>query len=514
MKLGFRKFISIILAVFLTVSIAAPAFTVSAVSEIRDIPVVYIGGRGSGLYKADGSRLYPLEKSATDLIKEKAGPVLLELSGALITDEWDAYCDALVEAVASVYADLIPNADGEVVDGSYPSKSHDTNGKTDNYRLEEYVFYYDWRLDPCQSARELNDYINAVLAATGKDKVRLVGRCYGSNIVTAYFYEYGYDKVEKCLLYVPTALGSMMAGALFAGKLEIDPTSVETFLYQSVDYENDPMMGMIASLVTLLNEAKVLGLGTGAIEKIYAKVKDNVLPRIVLSTYGAMPSYWAMVNDDYYDEAKKVIFTGREEEYAKFIEKIDYYHENVISNAKDIYKKAEENGVVMSIICKYNVRFVPVFENSDIQADDSVETYTSSFGATCADYTEVLPQEYIDKAVSEGKGKYISADKKIDASTCMFPDRTWFIRDIPHSNFPNSINELMVQILNNSITVDDNEAYPQFMTWDSDNDRITPVEGEVPTDKLWGRNIIEKFFTFIVNLFKYIKVLFSGIVEK
>ncbi len=514
MKKQFRKLVSVILAVILTVSIAAPAFTVSALDAIKDLPVVYVEGKGCTIWSADGKKLYPFEKTITEQVKEKAGPVLLELSGALITDEWGAYCDSLVEAVTSIYTDIIPNADGEVVDGSHQTNNRKPNKKTDNFGLEEYLFHYDWRIDPCQSAKRLAEYIDSVLEATGKDKVRLVGRCYGSNIITAYFYEYGYDKVEQCLLYVPTALGSKMAGALFAGKLELNPTSVETFLYQSVDYENDPLMGMLASLVTLLNEAKVLGLGTGAIEKIYAKVKDNVLPRIVLGTYGAMPSYWAMINADYYEDAKEAVFKNREEEYAKFIEKIDYYHNNVMKNAADIYKKADESGTQMSVICKYNVRFAPVFEGSDIQADAVVETYTASLGATCSDYTTVLTQDYIENAASQGNEKYISADKKIDASTCIFPERTWFIRDITHAAFPRSIDELIVQIFNNNITVSDNEKFPQFMAWDSTNDRIVPVDSEVSTDKLWGRNIFQKLFAFISNLFEYIAKLFRENVGK
>ncbi|MCM1545193.1 MAG: alpha/beta fold hydrolase [Ruminococcus sp.] len=506
-----KKLMSVILTVVMIISIAAPCLTASAVSAVRDVPVVYVGGRGMSLYTAEGEKIYPLAQSTEDMIKEKAGPVLLELAAALISDEWDSYCDSLVDSVASIYADLIPNTDGEVVDGSHAGNSNRPNGKTDNYGLEEFSFVYDWRLDPVYTAKELNDYIDSILAATGKDKVRLVGRCYGSNILTAYLHEYGNEKIEQIVLYVPTALGTKMAGSLFAGKITLNPDSVESFLYQTVDYEGDPMMGMLTALVTMLNEVDVLGLGTGVIEKIYQKIKDNVLPRLVLSTYGSMPSYWAMVNDDFYDDAKEVIFGGREEEYAGMIAKIDYYHENIMNNTADIYKQADESGTRVSIISKYNKRFPPIFEGSDVQADDSVETAHASFGATCSDYTTVLSDEYIALAEENGNSIFISPDKKIDASTCMFPDRTWFVRDIAHSNFPGSISELIVKIFNEKLTVFDTEEYPQFMIWNGQDDVLSPVTGEVKSDSLWGRNIVEKFMYFITKALKFLLNIFSKV---
>ena len=505
-----RKLLSVVLTVVMLISVAAPCFTASAVSTVQDLPVVYIRGRGTALFTKDGEKIYPFDQSPQDMIKEKAGPVMKELAAALITDKWDSYCDSLVDAVSSIYKDVIPNKDGEVVDGSYCRNSSKPNDKKGNYGLEEFVFVYDWRLDPCYTAKELNKYIDSILAATGKNKVNLVGRCYGSNIVTAYLQEFGNEKIEQLVLYVPTALGTKMAGALFAGKITLNPDSVESFLYQAVDYENDPLMGMLSALVTILNEFKVLGIGTDMLETIYAKIKTNVLPRLVLSTYGAMPSYWAMISDEYYDESKETIFGGREDEYAGMIEKIDYYHENVMNNAADIYIDANDNGTRISIISKYNVRFPPIFEGSDIQADDSVETKTSSFGATCADYTTTLSEEYIENAQLSGKGMYISADKKIDASTCMFPDRTWSVRDIAHSNFPNSISELIVKIFNEKIDIFDTEEYPQFMKWSEEGDTLSPVDDEVKTDRLWGRNIIEKFIFFIVKVFKFIANAFKN----
>lgn len=518
MKRKLKSTLSIILTVAMVLSIFVPSLNAFAAEPIRELPVVYIGGKGHRLLNADGTQLYPFEKSMAESVKEKAGPILAEIPGALITDNWDSYCDTAVESIAEIYEDFIPNKDGEVVDGSYAVGTSAIKNKTENFGLYDFTFAYDWRLDPLYTAQKLNQYINDVLTATGKEKVNLIGRCYGANVVTAYFQQFGYDKVAQCVLYVPTASGSALIGELFAGRIALDPDSVEAWLYNNPlfgsgagDDDND-ILGLVLSLVSVLNEVNALGLGTEALEKIYAKVKDNILPRMVLSTYGALPSFWAMVSDKYYSEAKQIAFSGREQEYAKFIEKIDYQHYNVVNRAEEIYAKAQENGVIISVISKYNIPFVPVIESSVIQADDSVETSSSSLGATCAPYGQVLESEYIESVKAKGLGKYISPDNKIDASTCLFPDRTWFVRDIKHSEFPDSIDCLVVKIFNDQINVNSDENYPQYLQWNVKSRTLAPLEEETENEKdqILKRSHIQKMIDFLTRLIKQIITLIKS----
>ena len=87
--------------------------------------------------------------------------------------------------------------------------------------------------------------------------------------------------------------------------------------------------------------------------------------------------------------------------------------------------------------------------------------------------------KFIEIAKINGTDRYISPDKKIDASTCLYPDKTWFIKNLNHKDFPDVVNLLMAEMINNpdfSITSD--ESYPQFMVYDAEKDNILPLVAE------------------------------------
>ena len=106
--------------------------------------------------------------------------------------------------------------------------------------------------------------------------------------------------------------------------------------------------------------------------------------------------------------------------------------------------------------------------------------------------------------------KYISPDKKIDASTCMYPDTTWFIKDLHHNYFA-PIEAPSVEIMRYDMTVD-NDKYPQYMV-NVDNASLAPFEG---TDEDYGKpdaNMITTFIDFVKAFTTLIIGLINGTVE-
>ena len=102
--------------------------------------------------------------------------------------------------------------------------------------------------------------------------------------------------------------------------------------------------------------------------------------------------------------------------------------------------------------------------------------------------------------------KYISPDLKIDASTCLFPERTWFIKDL-HHDFFGPLQEMSMELMRYDTTVD-NEKYPQFLTCTGENttddSSLFPTTGTdedatKPKDSIAGSLI--RFITAIFNLF-------------
>lgn len=90
----------------------------------------------------------------------------------------------------------------------------------------------------------------------------------------------------------------------------------------------------------------------------------------------------------------------------------------------------------------------------------------------------VVSFAYLSEAESRGAGKYVSPDKKIDASACLLPDHTWFIRDVAHRSMPEGINSLFEAILDHEgyMTVFDDSAFSQYLSNDSETDSLSAVE--------------------------------------
>lgn len=295
----------------------------------------------------------------------------------------------------------------------------------------------------------------------------------------------------------------------------MDDDRVDEFLdyfIKNGDLLEDEATGeFVGAFVSVLNEMKALGITTELINKLLEKVKDNLIPRLLLGTFGTFPSFWSMVGEDYYEEARAFVFNGREEEYKGLIEKNDDYYYNVTVGLPERMKKLEEDGVEIGVLVKYNIPSYPFYEDANQQTDMVSDVYHVSFYATSAPYGETLSEEYINGLADK---KYLSPDKMIDASTCLFPDKTWFVRNISHDPFPPSIDELIYEFFNQNgqLTVFDNEKFPQYMDYDSATDTLTPItepEAEKP-----ARGTISYTFSVIIRFFKAFINLIAGLINK
>ena len=74
--------------------------------------------------------------------------------------------------------------------------------------------------------------------------------------------------------------------------------------------------------------------------------------------------------------------------------------------------------------------------------------------------------------------RYVSPDRQIDASTCLMPERTWFIKNLAHKDFPECVERLFDHIFNEDATVFDSEEYPQYMVYDAETETISPMTEE------------------------------------
>ena len=529
MKRKFSKILSLFLAVVMLMAVAAPLMSVSAADGYITI---YVPGYGGGLYKnnveSEENRIWPPVVDIGDLLMDAAEPLLTKLANGMIIGDWEAYGQELYDRVTPIFAELQLDKNGEASDGSGRAEDMYTNyidTYSDNYPDGCVTFYYDWRLSTEYNAKILEDYIDRVRREKNVEKVNLLGRCLGGNIVSAYLQNgKNTDKVNDVVMYIPSTLGIGFIGAIFSGQIEVDAKSVDYFANYFLENKNlieDPTLkSLVSSLVSFLNEIKVLGLGTDVLQTIIDGVRDTAMPALVRDTFGSFPAMWAMVPDEYFDEAVEFCFSTDElkKEYAGLIEKITSYHDNVQVKAADTLKAfdEDENHRVM-MFAKYNIPLFPLSRDSMRQGDGFAETERVAFGSTCADFGMTLTNSYIDNMTEEDK-KYLSPDYKIDASSCLLRDTTWFIKDCYHDYFPDVIDGLINVFYNTpDMTVFTYDEYPQFLQFYDQTDReasgkIKPVEEGIDEDTNLSKkeNRFKVFIRFFTSLFAFFAKLLKG----
>lgn len=511
-----KKIISVLLSILMIFSIAIPA--VYAVDfEMQDIPIIMVPGTGNAwIYDAQGNRIYPDDVEITDVLlnMDVMGPILKELAIAMATGNWEPYADSIYDAIAPIFEKQILDKNGEASDGSgiINGWTKETiKRKTSNFGVNDYVYLFDERLDPYAVAKDLHEYIDAVLEVTGAEKVGLIGRCYGTTIVTAYLEQFGdEDKIDTTVMYCPQVTGIEYLDTIFTGNFEFDPDNIDLFvnsyLGDSELFESRELTTILTGLVTILNFAQVLGYPIEAIVSIYDNVKDYLMPKLLRDTYARKLSYWSMVSPENYEEARNFIFSGVEDEYAGFLEKTDNYNYNVKARVNDILDGLIAKGMKITVVAKYGTVQYPIYGGANAQSDNSNSVKKMSFGATASPIDQVLSKEYIAQAKSNGTDKYISADLKIDASTAYYKDYTWFIKDCEHANHPACINSLMLYTIQRKTqaTVWDNENYPQFMRYISDAGALVPIDGPTDSDKKFERNPLLSMINTVIALIKLI----------
>lgn len=518
------------IAVFLSVvMLACACMPVLSAAENKNLyPTIYVTGYGPYICKEEGNIsagvYYPTGADVGAIVKEAIGPCLEELAKGVFTGDFDPYCDELYDAIAPIYENLVLSPDGTPKDNSGPEFTIYRPIHLNYERFEggEIGFPYDWRLSPETVAEELSIYVDRVIEATGKEKVNIIGRCLGGNIVSAYLQQdpTAADKVEKVLFFIPSTEGIGLIGSLFSGEIDIDAKSLDTFFDQFSKYENIIEDSVLAEFITvmlsILEQVYVLDVGTLMLQLIVDSVKENLVPRLVRRTYGSFPSFWAMVPDENLEDAIAFVYNTPElqEEYAGTIALARSFNENVMDNAK-ANLVALQDKIDFSVVAKYNVPLMPLFENCTVTGDGIAETKYISFGATAADYGSELGEEYI-AGMSEENLKYLSADEKVDASTCALPDKTWFIKNSYHDHFPDSIDKLLNTILTTpDMTVFTNEEYPQYLDNGITGETLVPVtEKDEPiyaSDSLNGRiDIVKRLITILIALIvRAYKALFT-----
>ena len=471
-----KKIVSIILCVLL---LASCAFTGSAAEEKTPVtrvgskvPVVLVGGDGDKLVDENGKEVFrfldlgnAIGDTDTETIKESVlnvvKPLLVQ---GMLTGNFDPYYEALYNEVAEMFSDVLLDENGEPKNGSgitdarkeemrvalsRDQKKYTASG---TYELFNYHFWYDWRLDPLYTADLLNDYIEQVKAVTGQPKVALLCRCVGSNVVLSYISKYGTSSLYSLgMCGVVGMNGSEPMSESISGKFSVNLPAIDRLIYDlnALGYlDLDPFVNSTLELLAaggMTNAALAAAKAT-----IYRVIVQGATSSLALSTFFSCPMYWACVNAKDYEDAKLYVFgpegSEKRQQYAGLIEKIDAYDAAVRQKLPALLEEVRDTVDRVCIISKYGYQLSPVCESADVLSDQIASVYSSSFGATTSLAYDTLSDEYIASRVAAGYGDYISPDLQVDASTCLFPEQTWFAKGATHSNWTKGENALLYTV--------------------------------------------------------------------
>lgn len=494
-----KKILALILSTVLIMIILVPAVAAGTVNQT--CPEIYVPGFMSGTICTDKNNpetanRIPDKDEIIEAVKNEVVPAFIAYAA---DGDADKLGKSIADVINEMFEDWFNNHDGSAkgnagVSFTYPSKKAVASANRTEFR-------YDWRGDVMESAEQLNDYINYVLECTGKDKVALTSHSLGTVVVLTYLSIYGNDKVMGIVFDSPAINGLTSVGELFSRRADFDAEGIAAILKMimgTTEYEE-----LLSSIVDIFTMAGINGMIADFLDNAYQKVGPVLMIECLFPLFGCWPSVWAMVPDEYIDEAMNEVFEKGyfDESYNGLKTRIENYNQKVRANKKQTILDFDAVGR-LAVISRYGYNSVPVMKEWTLLSDAVIDTKNSSFGATTAKVGEYFSDEYLaDKDM-----KYISPDRTVDASTCLFPEKTWFIKDLAHDQAGVTVPYFKQLLFSAEEATCDNSSLPRFTIYNSETGEVTADESvPVKAEKL---TVFDRIFNFIKALINKLFDLF------
>lgn len=453
-----------------------------------DVPVVFVTGLEGSFYKGLSTET---EDDDVRIWGPQAGPIVeavfKNLGGILwnlFIKDYDKLADVLGGLVEPIFGDFVCDENGIPNPDTGKKDISDLELKETNSYENCYKFYYDWRYDTVTIASQLDEYIEYVMELTDSDKVALVSMSMGTAVMMTYLHEYYYtadDYSERNHIDSAVFIAGAMNGVgccedPFSGNINIDTVSFMRFLSEIM--KGNPGTEAIYYMLEGLYEIGAVDCLVEFADNLTGELIAHGFNEAMTDSIATIPGFYALMSTERYEETIDFIFDTPEkkEKYAEIIKKGDYYHNNVQANGANIIQTLLDDGINTAIIAEYGYSFMPLTSDNDRMTDGTIATDRESFGATCSEVDGTLGGGYKQaKECSCGKN-HVSADNQIDASTCAFPEITWFGKYLKHTCDNNFVADLVNLIIysDRQITVWDYEEFPQFMI-NLDGEKLVPL---------------------------------------
>jgi len=497
----FRKAISLVLVTALIMSCGVSLFASAADASC---PYIYVHGFMAKDIIADKNN--PDSETVWPPAGDKITETVKECIPALLRFLADRNYEKLGEAIIDPCKELLSGAnldtDGNASNGSgvyfeYPAREVINSSSHLNFR-------YDWRLDPVELASQLHDFIEYVVDAAGCSQVVIECHSFGGTVTEAYVQLYGTSRIKSVCYNTSAIYGETYTGEMMSGNIVVQPDSLTEYIKCLMsENENKELIG---NILDLLNDAGITGDITDLLNGIVENLGEELIREILLPMFAGWLSIWAMIPDDYIDSAYDFVFNKLYKndgiDHSGLQAKIDNFNE-IIRPFKTETLTAQNEVANVYVVSRYGYTSVPLTDKWQVMTDTVVDSKFSSFGGTFADYGAVLDDEFVS---SVKDSPYLNADETVYAGTCLFPEQTWFIRDLLHSKGPGSLDSLVYALLyyDGQATVGTFEQYPQFLVYDNGSGALNADTGTVEPEKDFG----QKMFDFFRKIIRFLRVIF------
>ncbi len=410
------------------------------------------------------------------------------------TKDWDSFMDVANPEILNIFMPVLCDKDGNSVNNvtvrKFPLSADNYPDFYNGDDVDEqafvksaveklggdhvWFFSYDWRLDPVEHAKELREYVKNVKKETGHSRVSLAGCSMGGTVIMSYLRLFGSGDIQNFVLDNAAFQGTQLVGELLKLDIEIDGKSAANYANQFIKSK---------LLDWIIEKSNIFGELVPHLEKIIDSTRGKLSRDVLFPVFANMPGMWSLVADDVYESAKKAALDSSVN--AKLIKKIDFYHYQVQRRAKELIHSAVLSGCNVIIIANYNFYGVPITPSRYNNNDILIDTKYASGGATCADLGSTFDEDYVQK-VNCGHN-HVSPDNVIDASTCILPENTWFVKNMKHLDFPygsEAADFLMWAVSakrGEHPNVFSKSSYPQFMEYSYSTKKLTPISENAET---------------------------------
>ena len=510
-----KKIIALIITAAMIFSLCVPMGHAQqdGVCNCGQNPIIYVGPLGcSDIYENPNTENErTLFRPDTGAIISLVFKLIPALPGLILFKNYDSFGDALISAVYDAFGAMALDGNGNSAE-NVAVKPDELPTDPAHGQGRDYYFSYDWRLDPVENAALLDAFVKHVKTLTGHDKVNFRASSMGGVVTMAYFHEYGYADVDACIFQCCPLLGTDVAGDLLSRKLALDSKAL-------LDYAADgiPPYDFGGAALNVLFDFLYY---SGLVDAVYGfagtlldNLQERVFDELLTPVFGTLLGLWSFVPDSAYEEAKAINLDP--ETQAGLIAKADYYHYEIQCKADEILNEAIDSGVRIMIVAGYDIQRTPLVENMDNNSDATVDTKYASAGATVALLGETLGENYQQKNCDCGHN-HVSPDGVIDASTCILPENTWFIKGMLHSNCHDGIMEMYNWFMysGEDCNVWSNPNFTQFLENDKPNLRVKAMgnfaEGDEQPTYEPGNSFYDKYSKYAAPVFDAI----TGAIEK